>query len=675
MGPFSTTLDMVTETTAAPHAVPRPASPRGGRALAACLVTAGLGVLSGFAVFFLALEDQTQLRFFEILGTATLLSIVVEWLREVIDEDGRERAQRGPRWSGILVSLLIVGLSELFALGWHAGISLYGTDDFNAAVTIIEGGTQSPTYAPLSGLLWLGILWLVSGMALGAALSFTIGRSMKSVRERMSSGALTGCLVGGLLAPIALLAFLLIVNFGHGVVLLVFQPADWTANFHILQASVSTMGTPGLVIGAVLWVADQALTFLGRFTDRAPLIVVALMIGGGIIGIREKAGPIAWLGVFAGIALTMTALVPSLGGLFLLLVRTGLIWAIPGIVLGALVPLLERPAEVPKWWSSVAFAAAIMLVVITASRLEGRWWLLVPAAGVFATGIFVWRTGQVQACWPMLAVSVATIVCGVVIALQHFATFGAVLSDTYDLSHLPDRISIAFPADTSAASATASITDIVRQSGIGHPFPDSKEIAATAAAEEKRRLDRAASLSDLGTKIDATSSRTAEWTDTLTDMQETMARHWSTTTDTSTNTSTTTDNPPAFRQRLADVVEVQRKLTELDKDVTKALAHTREIRTALDDVRKNADTDAVSAFSQQLSDRLTPYERDLEAFVVGTPERGGFQAFKAQFNAFAGGVYLDVCQWLELGLAGSFGFWTTLGLLAAWALRRDAHAA
>ncbi len=672
---------MAADTPVVPPARPASSKFRENWGFLICLGTSALGVASGFAVFFLALEDQTPLRFFEILATATVLSIIVESLREIIDESGHARRESRPRWSSILVSLLIVGLSELFALGWHAFIGLYGTTDFEAATTILQGGALSASHASRSGLEWLASLWLVSGMALGGVLSFGIERSNKPLGERMGTGAAMGGIVGALLAPLVLLAYVLFVNLLQGLYLLAVKPQDWLANFHTLQHATSGLGVPGMVIGGILWVADQALTFLGHVTDRAPLIVVALIIGGGIYGIREKAGPLAWVVLFCGIALTMTPLLPAVGGLFLLLVRTGLIWAIPGVVLGALVPLLERPAEVPKWWSSVAFAAAVMLLVITAARFEGRWWLLVPAAGILATGIFVWRTGQVEACWPMLAVSVATIVCGAVMAMQHFATFGGVLGNAYDLSHLPDRIAINIPPDTSTLAQGPSITDIVRQSNLGKPFKiltNSSKDEILASEVKRLRADNA-DLSTLGPQVEKLTPNTARWQATFAQLQTRMAPYWSGTSQTS----------PPFKQQLGDVIDVQKTLTTLDGDATKELAATSSLKKAVEDIQRREDDQTVGVLStlttpltewqqlqvdvwrksQQLLTRLTPYEQDLQAFL-GAPESGGLEQFKARFTAFANDTYLQVCRWLELGLAGSFGFWTTLGLLAGWALLR-----
>ena len=51
-----------------------------------CLGTGALGIASGFAVFFLLLEEaEKPLKFLLILLLATVLSVIVEHLREVIE--------------------------------------------------------------------------------------------------------------------------------------------------------------------------------------------------------------------------------------------------------------------------------------------------------------------------------------------------------------------------------------------------------------------------------------------------------------------------------------------------------------------------------------------------------------------------------------------------------------
>jgi hypothetical protein len=403
----------------------------------------------------------------------------------------------------------------------------------------------------------------------------------------------------------------------------------------------------------------------------------------------------------------MAPLLPGIGGLVLLLVRTGIIWALPGIVLGALVPLLERPADVPRWWSVVAFAAAVVLIVITAARLDGRWWLLVPAAGIVATGWFVWRTGSVEACWPVLAVSVATLVCGLTITVQQVATFSGVLGSLYDLRHLPDRVADVVPADATRTARMYTLADYMQSSGTSsgktseidsiwlarsksQSFEDfvAKDLARVQAAER--------SLQKLGDDVNAIVARNQNWAGDLEALRAQMAPY-----------RQDDDHPPAsgreepaFRTRLSVIVGVQRKTAELETSVTKELAATRDLVDKVGAIHRAEDQDAVRMLgtldqnklpewqatqvrvwnrSQELLDRLTPYQRGLET-VLGAPASGveasGLTAFKREFGRTATDAYTTVCRWLELGLAGSFGFWTTLGLLAGWSLyRRHAHLA
>ena len=80
------------------------------------------------------------------------------------------------------------------------------------------------------------------------------------------------------------------------------------------------------------------------------------------------------------------------------------LWAVPGVLLGALTPWLKRPAGYPKLWGLVAFAAAGILV-IGALAIP---WFLAPATIFGAVGFWFRRGFEVERYWAVLALSVAT---------------------------------------------------------------------------------------------------------------------------------------------------------------------------------------------------------------------------------------------------------------------------
>jgi hypothetical protein len=396
--------------------------------------------------------------------------------------------------------------------------------------------------------------------------------------------------------------------------------------------------------------------------------------------------------LLTAIGLVMAPMLPALGGVGILLVRTAVIWALPGLVLGALVPLLERPAARARWWSVLAFAAAVVLIVITAARLEGRWWLLVPAAAIIAAGGFVWRTGRVDLCWPVLAVSVATIVCGSMMVFQEFASFSGVLNMLYDLDSLPDRIAAAAPAPATGwespelqaflkSFSTSHVgqrrSDAWSQLVSGLSPADYDRAKAQANAEEALKT-----LGTLGGNLESVRKDVDQLVKRLTDLRSEMAKAF--------------DPKTAFHVQLEFVTKTPAGLRRLSDDSSAELSSVRELLETIRTTQTPYDTlDIVALVSRDrgtlaepdaskvrvwktahdLIDALTPYEARLVA-LIGDPRdpkvRSEIAVFEADFHAHAGGTYADVCRDLELGLAGSFGFWTTLGLLAGWSLyRRD----
>ena len=172
------------------------------------MATGFVGVASGFAVFFLTLDDGTPLQFLGILVVATLLSFLVEYLRELIDTTPEEYREHRSRSSKVIVSLLIVALAELFALGWHGAIASWGTSRFEAATQIVMGGALSSDHTTAVILAGLIALWMVSGVSLAAVLAQGIGPSTRPIGQRIASGVGRGVVVGAVVAPTILCLFI-----------------------------------------------------------------------------------------------------------------------------------------------------------------------------------------------------------------------------------------------------------------------------------------------------------------------------------------------------------------------------------------------------------------------------------------------------------------------------------
>jgi hypothetical protein len=603
------------------------------------VLTGGLGVASGFAVFFLTLEDDHPFQLIAILFVVTVLSFIVERLRELIDTTPDElRDHRGPP-TRIFSSLLIIGLSEVFALGWHAAL-MTDTPELAAVAQVVTGGVLSSDHATAAELAGLVLVWMISGTALSAALAFGIGPSTRAIAERMATGFGRGVLVGAMVAPGVLFVTIVFGFALAGLSQLVFEPDVWVSNLRVLEQAVGHYLTnaPGIVV-LIFLAVDKLLLLFGEHSRLASLAVIAAMVGAAIVIVKRRGNGPAGLVLLAALCLVMAPLLLGLGRMLALLARTAVVWALPGAVLGALVPLLERPAALHRWWSVVAFAAAAVLILLTAARLDARLWLVVPTVGIIAAGAFVWRTGRVEVCWPVLAMSVATIVCGLMIAMQQVASFTGVLGALYDVESLPSRISSMVPEDKASAKVFADFDLAVQHiSAIATQRSAPHQVVSPEAAREQQRV-----------ALEAVMANRAEWQTKFDELQERTAKCF----------------PPDvknFGQRLSDIVCAEGLLTPLEAGVRENLKTSQALGKEIT--------------SDDMLKQWTAHEQALED-LLGEPADGhtaaGITAFKAAFNEQAAKAYATVSGNLELSLAGSIGFWTTLGLLAGWSLyRRDA---
>ncbi len=651
-----------------------------------CVGTGGLGVISGFALFFLILvEGDEPLKFFFIFLVATVLSVIVEFLREVIDPAHESASGSRSVWSGAAVSLVIVGLSELFALAWHAVISIYGGPDYSATLKILAGGAFSDAHASNYELARLVGVWMVSGMALASGLSAGIARSDRPLPARIRTSAVRGALWGAMVAPAFLLAYLLLIDTWHALSVFVTDQEIWRHNLYAMENSiVRLLGIAGPVASGIFWVVNHAIFLLGEDTA-GPLLIVTAMIAGSIWAIRRDGGAFWWFVLVTALATVMAPMLPSISGVALLLIRAGMIWALPGAAIGGLVPLLERPSATRRWWSVVAFAAAAVLVVLTMARLEGRWWLLLPAAGIVATGYFVWRTGRAEACWPVLAVSVATIVCGLTMAMQTVATFGGVLNTVYDLGHLPDRLADVLPAPARNPPPD-EFEEIARRLGASQAQSKKKLEALLAGQVEGPDLVDVAiagqRLEQLATDVYALAPDDRDAAVELARLRGVA--------DGIGPVRSGAPSEGQFMSHLQQIIDLQASVRGLETKVRTEIASAHRVIAEVDTIRKPYDNAAkalkdrqsssldkleageqyVLDRSQHVLDRLNLRRRSLEQLLGSTDTAGSVVALKTESTTIANDAYTLVCRWLELGLAGSFGFWATLGLLAGWAIER-----
>ncbi|HEX9872677.1 MAG TPA: hypothetical protein VGC99_29570 [Candidatus Tectomicrobia bacterium] len=99
-------------------------------------------------------------------------------------------------------------------------------------------------------------------------------------------------------------------------------------------------------------------------------------------------------------------------------------WAVPGLVLGGLAPLLRRPSQLPWIWSPLAFGTAVVCMVL--ARAPHRFWLLGPALILVAASVWFWfrRRDRLEDLWPLLAMCGALIAFGLTTAVHKVTSLG-----------------------------------------------------------------------------------------------------------------------------------------------------------------------------------------------------------------------------------------------------------
>src|SRR6266852_1270649 len=97
-----------------------------GTTLFVCIFTGVFGVTSGYAVFFLLLEESAHpLKFVGALGVAAVLSLIFEFVHHLIDHGDKELS-RHFSVSRVIISLSMLAMAEFFVMASHSTVMLHG---------------------------------------------------------------------------------------------------------------------------------------------------------------------------------------------------------------------------------------------------------------------------------------------------------------------------------------------------------------------------------------------------------------------------------------------------------------------------------------------------------------------------------------------------------------------
>lgn len=639
----------------------------------------GFGVLSGFSIFFLMLDKaDSPLLFLGILGVASVLSAIFEGLRERIEHG---HVETGTRSAARLLLVIVVLISaEIHGMSWESLTTVASSREILVVVHAVLGSSITGSASVWLDLVVLLGFWVVSGALLALVLLRQQGLAAGTLGQRIRRGAWHGAAAGALIAPAGLLAYVMLVWVGRGLYLMLLEPETWLANLTQLQTwAGTTSGWFPSMLGWSFTALYEGVTWLGPGSWLSMLVVV-----GGVAlvvqFVRMGADVFAWILGGALAAALIAPLLLHLDALFVTLLRASLVWFVPGLVLGAVAPLLRETAahQRPQVWGLVAFASAAVLCVITLFRFSTQWWLLGPAVLLFTLGLAVRRAPRVDEFWLPMALAMGVLVGGATLGVQSAASFVGVYDGLHGLTTLPSEIrrpeqvggipeALREFLERQRARGTRSGAVPLPQDGASLAARLERTRKAHQELEDLRR-ERAAQPVDLAAlaladarSADVVTAAEAEVPQRLMDsMERTIGSH------------------RVVREQVDRLEELRRALDQ-QRSLVLAIeppAFALSVRPAGADPAERSNHQEFVRLRGEVvamkSELVAALDRDLAtcaSLASALEQRRGAHA------ATERAMRETIVRWLELALAGSVGYWTAISLLVGWSMQRRSQAA
>jgi hypothetical protein len=661
-----------------------------------------LGIVSGYFLYAYVSEKAAEKgALLHVLGPLLIvgvMSFVFEVVRHEIE--GHEEPWPVRR---VFSTILILAVFELYIVAWHHGLE-QKPEALSHITQVIFGEHFAAQLGPGWNLIVLGALWVAVGIAVAGRLrGYILGMSETPLGDPESDaarrwpdprtigrGARAGFVAAVVWAPVMVLGYVVLVRAWLMVEWLrADYPAWWRQSAEWLLDW--TVALPPL--RALLWLALAAVGNLAYHGHVVGLVLgLALVIGLGWGA--TTAGEWLWGVPFlaAGAVLLIPLLVnllltgDSLWNLARLCGLAMFIWGVPAVLLGILAPFLRQPATQPRLWGGLAFGAAVVLaaaVVIGThggglTRLEAG---VVVGLAVFfvVTGALLWRGPWVTEFWPVLGLSVATLVWA-----------GTSMAQTIDLLYL-QRVAyslISVPLSGPAPTGLAAIPWGDPWRGLDHgpmagasstrellgpcealgPELDARieRVRAGAAMAERGRARLRGGVASLRGKADGIAAAVEK-------LKEEPP-----------NEATPKGEKPKA-ERIREGLEHQQALVAAGRKDVAALGHdigTLDARLQAGAAERVAvpgreDCRPVlgprqTALRQELATRVLAYGRVLEqlgAIRRDLKQAGDdLDATGTEIDTRLNKIRTRLAQQLELAVTASFGFWTTVGMLAMWSL-------
>jgi hypothetical protein len=650
-----------------------------------CALTGVFGIASGFAVFLLWLDEISRgpVRFVVALGVAVLVAFTFESMKEELE--GHEHHWQAPR---LLVLVVLLTMAEVFVMGYHSAVSLT-PERLRETIETLLGEDVAGWHA--AGIVGV---WLVLGGAVAVGLGATIFNAGCEIPEDeplswskpavwgwpMLRSAFRGGLTGALAGPLCMLLYIFLVRFVFEYVWILAEPGRWRAHLRGAAQAVSASGG----VAWLVWLPLQAIQLLdgvfGVFGRVGPLLTLATLVAVLIVCARRRAGR-AFFVILVGVLIAYGYPVLAKSGRALVLAGLmAYVWAVPGILLGALTPWLKRPAGYPKLWGVVAFGAAAILVVGSLAIP----WFIMPAVVFAAVGFWFRRGVQVEQYWAVLALSVATNVFGATHLVTR-ADFFHIQRDTFELTKVPLQ-AFAYQAVT----LDPKLQEAIRRSlfseeflrglnspSLQSPFPPPgsstplfrfPDLLSTTPVSPEIQL--AADLEAVRAERDRTAKVVAGLAERVKDLaaMETRAAQ---------------ERKEIGGLKALEYQEHHKRLRALaawtGEAITRRESLVTEATTTLDaEGKRHAATAAALSRIETLRDEQLRLQSERQQLLEtarqmkerGEPLRTSLVALKDAVERQAADLHNMALRAFEVALTASSGFWITLGLLASWSIRR-----
>lgn len=382
------------------------APPPSSQAKFIALMTGLFGVATGIAVFILLVgkPEEINITFSIFLLVAATLSFAFEYIRGQIDGHAEKLS-----FSRILTVLVMLMIFELFVAAIHASFNLEwaALEDIASAVA---GPALSVRFAPQLNLVLMALLWVLIGGILALALSYSIywpfrlSSGLQRLTTEKRRGWAMGLLAGVVGAPAVVLTYILSVRILLELIFMMTRPNEW-ANYldklgryipipwltRVMSWTSEHWGAWGVIFALVL---SALILFILRKTEAFKLVAVGL----GVV----FAAPLAGVGVMQDLK--------SIG---LILAFVSISWSFVGLILGIMVPILNRWSANPRQWAYLSWAASLVMVMFAAAiRADWFWVCVIFAILFFIAGIIMRLGGSPAEYWTIATISIAVVILG-----------------------------------------------------------------------------------------------------------------------------------------------------------------------------------------------------------------------------------------------------------------------